>query len=115
MASPTSVLISTKLIKNSSVECVKFLDNDDLKLKLQLNIEHKNMILNKRIKTLEKKEIITPREIQSIINFSKYLIIILLTSYKNNILIIFLLIKYDLSPYLRKKNKNYISSQYYKT
>lgn len=79
------ILVLAKLVKNWQAECAKFQDNIDLKLNLNIYIRYKNATLNKRIEISERKIIIL-RETQSIIDTSRYLIITLPTSHKNNVL-----------------------------
>lgn len=86
VAGPALVLVLTKLIENGQVECAKFLDAEDFKLNLKLYIEYKSAILDERIRMHKKKKMMTPRGTQPTIDAFKYLIIILPTSYKNNVL-----------------------------
>lgn len=62
------------------------MNTDELKPNQKIYIEHKSAILNERIKIFKGKKMITPKEIQSITDISRYLIIILPTRYINNIL-----------------------------
>lgn len=86
MARSVLALVSAKLVKNWQAEYAKFLDIDDPKLNLNVYIRHKSVILNERIGTPKGKKMKIPKEIQPTINVSRYLIIISLISYKNNVL-----------------------------
>lgn len=86
VAEPALALVPTKLIKNWQIEYAKFLDTDDPKLNLKVYIGHRSITLDERIGMSEGKKIITPKGIQPITDISRYLIIISLTSYENNVL-----------------------------
>lgn len=86
MAGSVLVFVAVKFVKNWQAEYAKFLDTDDQKLNLKIYIGYRSVTLNEKIRISEKMKMITPRETQSIINISKYFIITLLISYKNNVL-----------------------------
>lgn len=65
---------------------MKFLDTDDSKLNLKVYIKHRNVIFVERIRMFKGKKMKILKETQLTTNISRYLIITLLTSYKNNIL-----------------------------
>lgn len=79
-------MVSLKLVKNWQAEYVNLLNTNDRKLNFEVFIKHKTVTPDERIGTPKKKKMMTLRGIQLTTNASRYLIITLSISYKNNVL-----------------------------
>lgn len=86
VAGPVLALVPTKLVKNWQAQCTKFLDTDYPKLNIKVYIRHRSVTFNERIGLPKGKKMMIQSETQPTTNASKYFIITLLTSYKNNVL-----------------------------
>lgn len=102
-------MVPTKLVKNWQAEYAKFFDTNNSKLNLPIYIGHKSITLDEIMRTNEEKNMITLRGIQPTTNSSKYLIIISLTSYKNNILYYISIYKKSFVTMLEKKRYKFCS------
>lgn len=83
---PALVIVSAKVVKNWQVKCTIYVDTDDFKQNLKVYITYRNTTLNEKFGMPKGKKMMILKEIKSTNDPSKYLIIISLTSYKNNIL-----------------------------
>lgn len=109
MAELVLALVPAKLIKNWLVKYAKFLNTNGPKLNLKVYIKYKSAILNKKIGISKGKKIIILKQIQPNTNLSRYLIITLSISYKNNVLYYFSTCEIDFIIMYRKKRREFCS------